>query len=62
MCFRALIRMAMLSSEHPLYLLIRRNITYRTKRHHTLLHTLLSLYNLDISVVEKILSFTYNLE
>ena len=53
-CFRALTRLATLPLEHPLHPLIRKNAAGRTKRHRAPLHTLLSLYNLNTSTVEKI--------
>jgi hypothetical protein len=61
-CFRALTRLATLPLEHPLHPLIRKNAACRTKRHCAPLHTLLSLYNLDIIVIEKILTTVCNLE
>ena len=61
-CFRALTRLAMLPLEHPLYPLVRKNASCRVKRHRTPLHTLLSLYNLNTALVEKIPSTARNPE
>jgi hypothetical protein len=55
-------RLAMLPLEHPLYPLIKRNAACRTKRHHAPLYTLLSLYNLNTSMVEKIPPTMHNIE
>ena len=61
-CFRALTRLATLPLGHPLHPLIKRNTACRTKRHCAPIHTLLSLYNLDTSAVEKIPSTARNPE
>ena len=61
-CFRALTRLATLPPEHPLHSIIKRNAARRTKRHRAPLHTLLSLYNLNVTAVEKIPSTMRNPE
>jgi hypothetical protein len=61
-CFRALTRLATLPPEHPLHPLIRKNATCRTKRHCAPLHTLLSLYNLNTTAIEKIPTTMHNPE
>jgi hypothetical protein len=54
LCYRALTRLAMLLPDHPLHPLVRRNASCRVKRHCAPLHTLLSLYNLNLTLVKKI--------
>ena len=61
-CHRALTRMATLPKEHPLHLLVRKNASRRVKRHRAPLHTLLSLYDLNPTLVEKIPSTARNPE
>ena len=61
-CYRALTRMVTLPKKHPLHLLVRKNASCRVKRHCTPLHTLLSLYDLNPTLVEKIPSTACNPE
>ena len=62
MCYRALTRLALLPPDHPLHPLVRKNASRRVKRHRAPLHTLLALYDLNPTLIEKIPSTARNPE